>query len=264
MLYLQAIFLGIVQGITEFLPISSSGHLVIFQKIFGFSKPPIAIDVLVHLGTVFSLLIFLRKNIKDFLKGFFLELRKKKRGKNVNLLVFLIIGTIPIVLLGLLLKEKIDIIFNSLSLLGISFLVTSIILFLTQKTKEKKNKFLDSKKDAFFIGIFQALAILPGVSRSGSTISAGLYRGIKKEEAFNFSFFLGIIAILGATIIQIPEINNFNNSEILNGILGFLFAAFFGFIALRILKPIVLKGKFHYFGVYCMVLGFICIILSLI
>ena len=264
MSYIQAIFLGIVQGFTEFLPISSSGHLVIFQKIFSFSEPPIAFDVLVHLGTVTSLIIFFRKEIKKIIKGVFSEIKESKKGKNKNLLVFLIIGTIPIVFFGFFLKDGIDIIFNSIFLVGVSFLVTALILFLTKFIKKKKDREATGKSNALFVGLFQALAILPGVSRSGATISAGIFRGMKKEDAFNLSFFLGIIAILGATIIQIPEIFSFSQYEILKGALGFFAAAIFGFFALKILKPIVLKGKFHYFAIYCIILGVACIIFSLI
>ena len=144
--------------------------------------------------------------------------------------------------MGFLLKDKIEIIFNSIYLLGFSFLITALILFLTGLVKKAEKSIRKTKiGDAFFIGIFQALAILPGVSRSGSTISGGLFRSIKKEDAFRFSFFLGIVAILGATVLQIPKINNLSSQETINGIIGLLVAAIFGVIAIKILKPIVLS-----------------------
>jgi undecaprenyl-diphosphatase len=264
MSYYQAIFLAIVQGITEFLPVSSSGHLVIFQKIFGFKEPPIAFDALVHFGTLFSVLIFFRKDIKKIIKGLFKEIRIKKKGESTHLMILLIIGSLPAVLFGFLLKEKIESIFNSISLLSVSFLITALILFLTGLVKEKEKEIKKTKiSDSIFIGLFQALAILPGVSRSGSTISGGLFRGIKKEDAFNFSFFLGIIAIFGATILQLPKITNFTSLEATTGIIGFLLSAIFGFLAIKILKPIVIKGKFYYFGIYCLVLGILCLISSI-
>ena len=259
--FLQAVFLGIVQGLTEFLPISSSGHLVIFQKIFGFLEPPVAFDALVHFGTLVALIFFFWSDIKKILQGIIREIKEKKRGDSVNLLILLFLGTIPIVIVGFLLKEEIEIIFNSLLLCGISFLITAAILFLTKTIKNPKKNIKEiSARDSIIIGLFQALAILPGVSRSGSTISAGLYRKIKKEDAFLFSFFLGMIAIFGAMVIQIPEISNFSGEETINGFLGFLFSAVVGFFALKVLKKIVIQGKLHYFGIYCAVLGIACIL----
>jgi len=263
MTFFQAIFLGILQGLTEFLPISSSGHLVIFQKIFDFSTPPIAFDALAHLGTLVALLVFFWKDIKKIFQNLKEKIRTKKRGKNINLLFSLIIGTIPIVIWGLLLKEKIDIIFDSLLLVGISFLFTAIILFITTFVKKHKKELGEIKfLDAVIIGIFQAFSILPGLSRSGVTISSSLFQGFKKEAAFKFSFFLGMIAILGANLLQIPEVSNFSQKELLCGFLGFLFSAIVGFFALKWLQKIVIKGKLHYFGIYCSILGLICILLA--
>lgn len=258
--FLQAIFLGVVQGLTEFLPVSSSGHLVIFQKLFGFTEPPIVFDALVHFGTLTALIFFFWRDIKRILKNIFQEIKAKKKGEGINLFILLVVGTIPIVIVGCLLKEGIEIIFNSLLLCGISFFITAGILFLTKAVKNpvkgiKKIKWID----ALIVGLFQALAILPGVSRSGSTIGASLFQKIKKEDAFKFSFFLGMIALLGAMIINIPELSEFTGREILNGFLGFFFAGTVGFFALKILRKVVIQGKLHYFGIYCVILGIICI-----
>ncbi|MGB4253901.1 MAG: undecaprenyl-diphosphate phosphatase [Minisyncoccales bacterium] len=244
----QAVILGIVQGLTEFLPISSSGHLVIFQKLFGFTQAPIAIDTLVHFGTLVSLIFFFWSDIKKVLK-------------DKKLILLLIIGTIPVVIVGFLLQEKIEAIFNSLLLVGISFLITATILFFTRFVKNSQKNIKEiGAKDAIIVGLFQALSILPGVSRSGSTISGSLFCSIKKEDAFNFSFYLGMIAILGATILQIPEILNFNADEAIGGFVGFFFAAVVGFFALKGLKKVVINGKLYYFGIYCAIIGIICII----
>ena len=248
MSFFQAIFLGIVQGLTEFLPVSSSGHLVIFQKIFGFTEAPIAFDALVHFGTLAALIVFFRKEILNIFK-------------NKKLILNLAVGTIPIAFIGFLLKDKIEEIFNSLLLVGFSFLITATILFLASKVKESKKGIKEIKKlDSLIVGLFQALAILPGVSRSGSTISGAIFRDIKKEDAFNFSFFLGMIAISCAMSLQIPDIKNFSSDEIANGFLGFLFAAIVGYFSLKVLKKFVINGKLHYFGIYCAILGVICII----
>lgn len=250
----QSIFLGILQGLTEFLPVSSSGHLVIFQKIFGFSEPPIAFDTIIHFGTFFALVFFFREDIKRIFKDF-------------RLIFLLTVGTIPIVFVGLLLKEKIEMIFNSLLLVGASFFITAAILFLASfvNTPNPKKRVGEiSFFDTVIIGLFQAVAILPGVSRSGSTIGGALLRGIAKEDAFKFSFLLGMIAIFGATIIQIPEISNFNSDQIGASLIGFLSSAVTGFFALKWLKRAVIKGKLHYFGIYCLLLGVILVSWSLI
>ncbi len=250
MSFLQAIFLGIVQGLTEFLPVSSSGHLVIFQKIFGFLEPPVTFDTLVHFGTLVALVFFFWKDIRSLFSY-------------RALIIKLALGSIPIGIVGLLLKEEVEIIFNSLLLTGISFLITALLLFLTaliSNTSKSIDKI--SLWDSVIIGFFQALAILPGVSRSGSTISAGIYQRMKREDAFRFSFLLGIIAILGAVLIQIPEICHFNGQQIINGLLGFISSAVVGFFALKILKRVVLEGKLYYFGIYCFLLGIICIFLG--
>lgn len=248
----QAVILGIVQGLTEFLPISSSGHLVIFQKLFGFQEAPIVFDTLVHFGTLVALIFFFWKDIKKILK-------------DKKMILLLTVGTIPVVIVGFLLQEKIEAIFSSLLLVGISFLITATLLFFTRFVKKPQKSIKEiGVKDAAVVGLFQALSILPGVSRSGSTISGSLFRNINKEDAFNFSFYLGMIAILGATILQIPGILDLNKEEAIGGFFGFFFAAIVGFFALRILKKVVIQGKFHYFGIYCAILGIICILVHLL
>lgn len=260
--FFHSIFLGILQGITEFLPISSSGHLVIFQKIFKFGEPPIFFDTIVHLGTAFAIFVFLKNKIFEILKGVIKELKERKIGQYLNLIFFLVLASIPISIVGFLLQDKIDEIFNSLFLLSISFFITAIILFATTLSKKRKKSI---KKitlfDSLFVGTFQALAILPGVSRSGSTISAGLFRNLREKDAFDFSFFLGFIAILGASILQLTKINLISKNEISASIIGFLFSFIAGFFALKILKPILEKGKFHYFGYYCLIIGIVCLFL---
>lgn len=261
----QSIFLGILQGLTEFLPISSSGHLVIFQKIFRLPESPIFFDTVVHLATVFAIFIFFRKKFLEIFNGILKEIKRRKIGENIFLFSFLFFGSLPIIVGGLFLEKRIENIFNSLVLVGISFFITSLILFLTvffqKREKEIKNMNIF---DSIFIGFFQAMAILPGVSRSGVTISAGFFRKLKPKDAFEFSFFLGIIAILGASVLQFKNITTINGGEILNSIIGFLFAFIFGLLALKILKPILEKGKFYYFGFYCMILGIFCLVLYFI
>ena len=262
MLWWEALLLGIIQGLTEFLPISSSGHLVIFQKIFDFSEPPVAFHTLVHFGTLVALFFFFWKNIRKIFRGFFKEMKTKKRGESSNLVFYLVLGSLPVVIVGFLVKDRIETIFNSLTIVGFCLVGTAVILFLTSLFKNHKKDLSNSTKkigllDTIFIGFFQAVAILPGISRSGWTISAGIYRGFKREAAFNFSFYLGMIAIFGATILQIPEISNL---QLVEGIIGFSASAIVGFLSLKILRRLVIGGKFHYFGIYCAILGAICIL----
>lgn len=251
---IQAVFLGIVQGLTEFLPVSSSGHLALLQKFFGLKESPIFFDTLIHFATLLAVVFYLRKEIWFIVSG----LNKKENQKLVG---FVILATIPAVIVGFLLKDNIEQIFNSLRLLSVSFLITSIILFTTKffsvQGGEKVLKNL-GWLGALVIGLFQALSILPGVSRSGSTISAGLFLGLKREEAFKFSFLMAIPAIFGAMVLQIFEINkNPQSGLFLVNFAGFFTAVIFGFISLKILEKITQKGKLHYFAFYTLILAII-------
>ncbi len=249
--------MGIVQGITEFLPISSSGHLVLLQKMFGIKEPPIFFDTLIHFATILAVIFYLRKEIWSVLKG----LNKKE---NQRLVLLILLATIPAVVVGFSMKDEIDEIFNSLSLLAVSFLITALILFLTKFFENgKKNLEKLSWLDSLLIGIFQALAILPGVSRSGGTISAGFFRGLDRTSAFKFSFLMAVPVILGAMVLQLAyvDINSLRNNLIQN-FLGFAAALISGFLSLKLLEVITIKGKFHYFSFYCLVLSII-ILMSL-
>lgn len=244
----QSILLGIVQGLTEFLPVSSSGHLVLFQKLFGFQEAPIFFDTLVHFATLLAVLFYLRKEIWQILTNL---------KKSINLIWLLVLGTLPAVIFALLFKDYIENSFNLVWLLSVGFFITAALLLATKFIgNEKKDMQEISWLDSFIIGIFQAVAILPSISRSGATISSALYRGIKREDAFKFSFLLSIPAIAGAMVLQVFDFNPSNlNGGFWPNALGFIFAAVFGFFSLFILERIAQKGKLHYFAVYCFVLG---------
>lgn len=247
MSYPQAIFLAIIQGLTEFLPISSSGHLVIFQKLFGL-KPPVLFDILVHVGTLGAIIAY-------FLKPLL------KISKHTLLLV--IIGTIPAIVVGLFLQRYITQIFDSLKLVGVALLMTAGLLLVSKRFKLLNRRFKYLKwQDALFVGIFQVLAILPGVSRSGSTIIAGLARKLDRETAFRFSFYLAIPAILGALALQIPDLIDGQVNYLSQGILGMIIAGAVGYEALKILEKTLLGAKFWLFGIYCLVLGMIILLFS--
>ena len=250
----QAVILGIIQAFTEFLPISSSGHLVLVQKFFLFQTPPIFFDILVHIGTLLAIIFYLRKELTDLVLNY-------KRKENQKLIALIILGTMPIILVGFLIRNRVETIFNSLTILGISFLLTAIILLSTHFIKKfEKNLTKINWKDSIFIGFSQALAILPGVSRSGATISAALWKNIDRKSSFRFSFFLAIPAILGALILQLFEIRDSVKIDIVNGLIGLVVATIFGFLALKILEKVLIKGKLSLFGCYCFLLGVIVLI----
>ena len=251
---IQSLILGIVQGMTEFLPVSSSGHLVLFQKLFGLREAPIFFDTLVHLATLLAVVFYLRKDIINILMNL---------KRNANLIICIIIGTLPAVAFGLFFKKEIEATFDSLPLLSAGFFVTAILLFLTKFFKEgEKDLSKINWIDSLLIGVFQAVSILPSISRSGSTISAGLFRGIKREDAFKFSFLLSIPAIFGAMVLQIFDFdwNNLDGGFLVNFI-GFLTAAIFGFLSLKFLEKIAVKGKLYYFATYCLILAILVLFL---
>jgi len=251
MSWIQAIFLSIIQGLTEFLPVSSSGHLVIFQKIFRLEEPPVLFDILVHVGTLGAIVFYFRKQLLAIFKGVI-----KKNRSDINILSMILIGTIPAGIIGFFLQGYIKDIFDSLKLVGLSLLLTAGLLFSTKFTKNLNKDFKHLNwKETLFIGIFQAIAILPGVSRSGSTIVAGLWRNLKRETAFAFSFYLAIPAILGALILQIPEMSNTSGYYLKQGIFGMIVAGIVGYFALTLLERVIKSTKLFWFGFYCFALG---------
>jgi len=249
MSYLQVVVLAIVQGLTEFLPVSSSGHLVILQKSFGLPRPLVLFDILVHVGTLGAILFYFEKRLLKILK----DLRK-----NFHLLGLVFVGTVPVVIVGGFFQKQILGKFDSLRAVGLSLLITAILLFSAKWLKSRERQFSQLKwLDGLFVGFFQALALLPGVSRSGSTIVAGLWRGVNRETTFCFSFYLAIPAIVGALVLQIPNLTGFSSDYVKQGILGMVIAGLVGFFALRTLEKVLRQAKLFWFGFYCLVLGLI-------
>jgi len=250
----QAFFLALVQGITEFLPISSSGHLVLFQKLFRITKAPVLFDVLLHLGTLGAILVFFRQEIISLAKDW-------GKGKKVWLLV--IIGSIPTAILGFFLNSKIEEIFSSLILAGIMWIVFGLLLLLT-RVIEAGSKSLEKKNfrvmDALVIGFFQAVALFPGISRSGATIIGGKIRRFTPEAAFLFSFLLAIPAILGATIFKLKDESGAINP--VYGVIAIVVAGVVGYISLGLLQRTLKSNKFCSFGFYCLAVGFLALLLG--
>ena len=276
MSYLSSAFLGFIQGVAEFLPISSSGHLAIFQNIFGLipeEANDLFFDVLLHLGTLVAVLVAYWSDIKALVLEFFtmIHLRKLPEGQKPDRLSrrmvgFIIIATLPL-LAVLPVKDKVDGLYNNNFFIGFALLVTGTLLFVSDRMHHG-NKDLKSASivDALLVGVGQAIAVVPGLSRSGTTISAGLARGFDREFAVKFSFLLSIPAVLGANLLSLIDAIQAGIDWTLMPVylVGVLSAAVFGYLALRLLKYISQKGSFGGFAYYCWGAGLVTLILSLI
>lgn len=251
---LQAILLGFVQGVTEVLPISSSAHLVLMPWFFNFKDPGLSFDVALHLGTLVAILVYFNKDILNIVKGGVGIIRKKDPSDLYQkLFIFLIIGTIPGVLAGFFLNDLAESEFRSPLLIAGMVFVFAIILFFADRYGERANKkkTLDEMKakNAIAIGLAQAVAIVPGVSRSGVTMTAGLFSKMKREEAARFSFILSVPIIVGAFIFKIRDLSL---EQIFSAvfIFGFLSALLAAFLSVRFLMNFVKTHNFNIFVVY--------------
>ncbi len=256
---LQSFLLGLIQGLTEFLPISSSGHLALARYILGNdTEMGITFEVVVHFGTLCSIMIFYRNELYSLLEAgvrFIKAPSVRKNDPEIKILGFILISMIPAFVVGFTLKDSIESIFMNPLLVSGMLILTGIILYST-KFYDKIDSDMTTKK-AFFIGISQAFAMIPGISRSGSTISTALYFGLNREKAANFSFLMVIPVIGGAMILQMREAIEvgINISDILSLLVGFFTAFISGFYALKYLIIILKKQGFHYFAYYCWVVG---------
>lgn len=269
----QTIFLGIIQGLTEFLPISSSGHLVIFQHIIGIRNPELLLDVSLHVGTLLAVVIFFWNDLKwmvfDAIGLVRTLFHGEKKFQNLTqpfpyamLIVWIIIGTIPTVLIGIFCSPFFQTMFGSPLFVGVMLLVTGAMLGASRflpDTFTKKNHigFVVS----LAIGIAQGIAIIPGISRSGATIVCGLFLGLNRELSGRFSFLLSIPAIIGATVYKfdIAKIHEIGFAPFFVGV----FVSFLvGLIALEVTMNMVRKGKLFYFSLYCFFVGIVTILMS--
>lgn len=252
----EAIVLGLVQGLTEYLPVSSSGHLVLFQKFFGLKENVLLFDILVHLGTLIPLLIIFWQEIWSIIK--------KPWGR---LPLLIIVGTIPTALIGLGFKDFVERLFESGRTLGIEFIITGLILWFAENQKSgHKTLAKTSYFDAIFIGIAQGLAILPAISRSGLTISGALLRQLDREWAAKFSFLLSIPAILGAAVLDLKDfVGNAQSLDRVNltpYLAGFIAAMISGYFAVKFMLEILRKGSLRVFSYYVWLLGIIVLVLQ--
>lgn len=250
---LQAIILGIVQGLTEFLPVSSSGHLVLMQKIFGITEPTLAFDTLLHMGTLLAVFVVFWDDIVSILKKPFQKLTW-----------LLLAGTIPTGIIGVVFKDKFEQMFQSGSTLGFEFIATGIILLWAGSLRSGRKGLRDtSYLDAVFIGVMQGVAIMPAVSRSGLTISGALFRNLDREFAAKFSFLLSIPAILGAAVFQLKDIAEVGGGTgISTGAMvgGAIAAALAGYLSIKYMLQVLKKGQMKYFAYYVFIIGILVII----
>ena len=263
---IQAIILGIIQGLTEFLPVSSSGHLVIFQNIFGLKEGALSFDINVHIGTLLVVLICFRHEILSIIRSIFrctnMLIKQKKSIHEIYSdpdfkLAFLIItGSVPTAILGLMFHSLADRLFSSVTMVGLMLICTGFILWFTRYlTKNERDINSFTIKNSLVIGLVQGFAIIPGISRSGSTIAAGLYLGLTRETAARYSFLLSIPAIMGAELLNIK--NSPAGAMLPDKItlLGMLASFIAGYSALKVLLFIVKKGNMHFFAPYCWIAG---------
>jgi len=258
--YSDSILLGLVQGLTEFLPISSSGHLVLAKQVLSVSDVPITYDIFFHFATLLAVLTWFFKDIVILVIAFFHGLNSILRGPGwkqiystdtgVRLIAAILIGTIPAVFVGLLLKDTIEDLFTDPSAVSVFLLITGFILLSTRWTKKGTGDV--SIRKALIIGCGQALALFPGISRSGTTITAGLWSGIRPEKAAKFSFLLAIPAIFGAAVLEFSSVSaEMLKSEAFLLLSGGFAAYISGLIAISVVMRIVEQGKFFWFGIYC-------------
>ena len=245
----KILFLALVQGITEFFPVSSSGHLLVFQKILGFTSLPLVFDIFFHLGTLLAVVIYFLQDLKPLALRFY-------EKENFHMLLLLAAASLPTAVIGFVFKDFFEQLFEKPTYLGFCFVFTAIVLLATKYFRVKKIAMFPA---VLIIGICQGVAIIPGISRSGMTIAAALILGLGFEFSFKFSFLLAIPAILGATILEINKIpwQGGHWSQLLLAVLA---SAFFGYLALGILKKILLRKKFPDFAIYLLAVGILVFI----
>ena len=262
----QSIVLGIVQGLTEFLPISSSGHLVLFQNLFGMKEPMLAFDIALHGATLLVVVVYFWKDVCDILSDFAESIYAIVSKKSVSpstlqpphkgLWVCILITLIPTGLMAVFFKDFFEHEFSQLSFVAIRWFVMGILFILSQRfRKGQKDLAMISYGDAFWIGLVQGIALMPGVSRSGSTILIGLWLGLRRDTAAKFSFLISIPAILAAMAMELRHGANFFSAYPVQTFAGFLAAAVAGYVAIRLLMDFVQKGRFYLFGYYCIAIS---------
>jgi undecaprenyl-diphosphatase len=270
--WLQAILLGMVQGLTEFLPVSSSGHLVLLQSLFGLEEPELFFDISVHIGTLVAVCVFFFADLRDIASAMLSKstwttgnaglLHQWRQVPEMRLLGLIFVGSLPTAVLGLAFRPLATILFSSVPVVGMMLLVTGFLLWCTRPIK-KKGRTEPTVWDALTIGVMQGLAILPGISRSGSTIAIGLFKGLDREMAARYSFLLSIPAIVGAMTLEFIQARMTGLPPLGPSMVGACVAGTVGYAALKTLVGFVKKGNLYLFAFYCWPLGATIIVCSL-
>ena len=258
MTIIQSIVLGIVQGLGEFLPISSSAHIVIVPWLFNWEDPGLSFDVALHLCTLFAVLFYFWKDWIRLIKSFFASLSERKIGDDVDrrLVWFILIASVPGAAIGYLFEKQAETIFRNPWLIAIMMIFMGGVLFYIDRKSSKKNPMSKiTLVDSLIIGISQALAIIPGVSRSGATITAALWRNLDRESAARFSFLLSTPIIAGAGLLKIKAI--LNSGLDITSITGILFSTLFGFLSIKYLLKFVQTRSYDLFVYYRLIFGLI-------
>lgn len=251
----QGLFLGLVQGLTEFLPISSSGHLVLAEHMVGFQPPGVFFEVVVHVATLLSVVVAYRARIGVLLGGLF---RGEREAWRYSLL--LIIASVPAAVAGIALKDYFEQTFHSMTALGWQFLITAVLLWSTKLALPRATGKQVTLAQSLLIGIGQAVAIVPAISRSGATIAAGMWSGLEAEAAAEFSFLMSIIVIAGSALLEARNIPPGSGVFSLGLLTAFVASAVSGLFAIRFLVGLLRHRKFHLFAPYCAVLGVLCLV----
>ena len=276
MTFLSSFLLGLVQGIAEFLPISSSGHLAIAQNLLGMSDAgtvPEFFDVLLHLGTLVAVFVAYWADIKDMVLEFFRGAGDLIHHSTPNpvpparrLILLIILGTLPLFVV-LPVKDAVQGLSNSMAFIGAALIVTGVLLFVSDRVKKgRKNERTATWLDVLIVGIGQAIATMPGISRSGMTITTGCFVGFERKFAVRFSFLLSIPAVLGANILSLADAakTGINWAEVPGYLVGVVTAAVVGYLCIRLLRFIADRGKFGAFAYYCWAVGVLTLVLNVI
>jgi undecaprenyl-diphosphatase len=272
----ESFILGLVQGLTEFLPVSSSGHLALLQHFFGIEGDSVlTFTVLLHVGTLVAVFIAYRKTIWDLIKELCAFIKEIFTGKGFDLRkndirklgIMIIIASIPAAIVGLLFDDVVEKAFNSIIGIGICLIITGTLLFIAERIGTGKRDLKKANfRNSFVIGLFQAVALLPGISRSGSTIVGGLLLGFTRELAVTFAFLISIPTVLGAVVLEVPDVirEGVAGPMLLPSAVGVLVSAVAGFAAIKLMIKLVTGKKLYVFSIYTWVVGALVIILQLV
>ncbi len=269
----EAFILGLVQGAAEFLPISSSGHLVLVQALFGIEENNLAFAILLHLGTFFAIVAAYHETVFNLIKEFFLMIGDIFKGKGPRLsenkyrryIIYIIVGCIPAGIVGVLFDDLFEELFSSVIIVCLMLILTGFVLLFSEKLSKKTSGELGELgvKKSFLVGLFQMCAIMPGLSRSGTTMAGGLVAGLKKDDALEFSFLLALPTILGSVVLKLGDLATaIKEISILPVLVGFVTSMVVGYLSIVFFKKTVQKGSLISFSVYCWIVA-ITVILNL-